>query len=485
MRKKILTGALVLATAAVVSIAGSANASAADLTVSTVKVDAANQTLTVEGTDYKEVGFSVASVNAKTGIIKSAADAAWEWREGVSKGFDASTGAKKMEVVIDLSTLSNTKDNFVQLKTDTGEEMTIKIPAVNTKVKAVYDAAANKVTVQDITDKKTPVDISADTVEFKNKYGNWSAYTDAAMANYVYKGASLTFRVAADTDTTIVAAGDKDAVIKKAATDETGIAYYIAKAFPGKEVKVSVKKLANGPKVTANYVKNTITVPKGAQYRITKADDSVLGDWTDGDSAKALVLDATTVAETAGTVEVRTKAVAAEGTKAGKPASKISRLSFNPVEVLTVTPSEDNDITKATLKQGEKVLPITVEYVMTENKKTHVKSATGIKIINTSTDDAYQVYVNKAADGKAPAIGVKGAVAVGAATVKNNETKAKEVTIKNCDAAEIYITKVGNAKTATWASGFVGLGTVKYPEDIVPAPETPDEGGEGEGGDSN
>ncbi|MDE6568620.1 MAG: hypothetical protein K2K70_12940 [Lachnospiraceae bacterium] len=466
--RKILTGAMVLATAAVVSVAGSASASAADLTTSTVKVDAVNQTLTVEGSDCKEVGFSVASVNAKTGIIKPAADAAWEWHDG-------------KKVTIDLSTLSNTKDNYVQLKTDTGEEMTIKIPAVNTKVKAVYDAAANTVAVQDVTDSKAPVAVTG-KVEFKNKYGSWAEYTAAALESYVYKGAALTFRVAADADTAIAAAGEKDAVIKKAATDEAGIVYYVAKAFPGKEVKVSVKKLANGPKVAANYVKNTITVPKGAEYRITSAGDTALGTWTDlKDITKAEALDAATVAAKVGTIEVRTKAVAAEGTKAGKPASKISRLSFGAVEQLAWgnTDSAVADFTADKKVKGdikfayvgtEASKAITVEYVTTTNKKTGVTSTTGIKITNNSTD-AYQVYVNKAADGAAPAIGVKGAVAVGAATVKGETVTAKEVTIKNCDKAQIFVTKVGNAKTATWASPFVGIGTVAYPADVVPEPD--------------
>lgn len=477
--RKILTGALVLATAAVVSVVSpSADASAA-LSDSTVKVNAANQTITVNADGYKEIGFSIASVNAKTGIIKSAADSAWEWHD---------VGADK-SVVIDLSSLSNTKDNFVQIKTDTKETMTIKIPAVNTKVKAVYDAAANTVTVLDTTTDKKGVAV-ADTIEFKNKYGNWSEYEGtASLAGYVYKGAALTFRIAANHSDAIAAQGEKDAKISYqiSKTEKEEVPYYVANAFPGKEVKVSVKKLANGPKIAANYVKNTITVPKGAEYRITGVNDSALGDWRQlTDITKAEQLDATREAVVEGTIEVRTKAVAAEGTKAGKPASKISRLSFNAVDVLTVTPYTEGtwtsdevsainaepvkgEVTKATLKQGDKTLPITVEYVTATNKTTGVTSTTAIKIINNSTD-AYQVYVNKEADGKAPAIGVRGAVAVGAATVKGEELKAKEVTIKNCDGAQIYITKVGNAKTATWASGFVGLGTVKYPADIVPTP---------------
>lgn len=467
MRKKFLSGALVLATAAVVAVAGaSVDASAANtaLTETTVKVDSVNQTLTVNATGCKEVGFSVATVN-KTGIIKSAADSAWEWH-------DVTAGK---EVAIDLSSLSNTKDNFVQLKTDTAEELTIKIPAVNTKVKAVYDAFANKVTVLDTTASKTGVAVT-DAVEFKNKYGNWAEYTDSALSSYVYKGAALTFRISAKADKAIVAKGEKDAKIEYqiSKTEKVEVPYFVANSFPGKEVKVSVKKLANGPKIAANYVKNTITVPKGAEYRITSEGDTALGAWTQlKDVTKAEALDAVEKAEKAGTIEVRTKAVAAEGTKAGKPASKISRLNYKAVETVKMGTTDESvkDFADNKKVKGDIALAyvgtaddkgITVEY--TKDAK---GNATGIEITN-NTLDAYQIYVDK--EGKLETVpdGTVKATSLGAATTKNDKVTPKKIKIAKCDKAQIFVRKAGNAKAATWATAYIGLGTVKYPE--APAP---------------
>lgn len=489
--RKFLTGALVLATAAVVSVAApSADASAEVFTTTTVKVNAVNQTLSVTASGCKEVGFSIATVNAKTGIIKSAADSAWEWHDVV-------TGS---DVVIDLSSLSNTKDNYVQLKTDTAEEMTIKIPAVNTKVKAAYNAETNAVTVLDTTTVKAGTAVT-DPIEYKNKYGNWEAYTDAKLANYVYKGAALTFRIAADTDTTIAAKAEGDAKLEYqvSKTEKVEVPYYIAKAFPGKEVKVSVKKLANGPKVTANYVKNTITIPKGAEYRITDVDATALGAWTDiTDITKAEALDAVAKAAKAGTVEVRTKAVAGTESKAGKPASKISRLSFAAVGTLkmgttdsSVADFADNkkvkgDIAQAYIGEAD-VKDITVAYTL--DKK---GVATGIEITN-NTADAYQVYVDKDAavkEGEVPAGSVK-ATSLGASKVDDKGEivgNAKSIKIAKKATGEngvIYIRKAGNAKTATWATAYIGLGTVKYPEPATPTPSeaptaTPDPAGDGQ-----
>lgn len=471
--RKILTGALVLATAAVVSVVSpSTDASAAVLSETTVKVNAVNQTLTVKASGCKEVGFSVATVNAKTGIIKPVADSAWEWHD-VEAGKD---------VVIDLSSLSNTKDNFVQVKTDTEERMTIKIPAVNTKVKAAYDAAANTVTVLDTTTNKAGVAVT-DKIEYKNKYGSWAEYTGAAaLESYTYKGAALTFRIAASASDAVAAKGADDAKIAYQVTKTETVEepYYIASAFPGKEVKVSVKKLANGPKIAANYVKNTITIPKGAEYRITSIDATALGTWTQlADITKAEALDAATVAAKAGTIEVRTKAVAGDDKKAGKPASKVSRLSFDAVEVFN---AKIADATKQLLLNGNSLTDIDVADVTVGDNGITVEyardkkgNATGI-IITNNTTDAYQVFVDKDAKygaGKTPVVpaGDVKAVAVGAATVKGETTTAKKVTIAKCDNAQIFIRKAGNAKSAVWATAYIGLGTVKFPAVATPSPE--------------
>ncbi len=438
--RKILTGAFVLAMAATVQIGASAvDASAATTSNSiadtAVTIDYQNQTLTVKDalTNDLEIGFGIATVklakDKSVESITSPKDTAWEWYDNSSTG-----------VVIDLSTLSSAKDNYIQIIGDKKTEpLTIKIPAVKTAVKGAYDGATGTVTVTDSTDKANPVEITG--LEYRTQYSGWAAYTagTTSLSKYAYRGAALTFRQAAS-------ASELISKTTKATIADTTV--YTTKTFPGKEVKVSIAKLANGPKVTADYVNGVFKLPANCQYRITKSTDKALGAWTNGE-AKASTLE--TDITVAGTIEVRT---AADSVKK-KAASKVGKLAYVAQDKVTVAGKVGStNVTSGTAANNTKLLTndISANKADTDVTCAYDAKKTGVMITN-NTSAAYQVVVMSADVTTAPEAKVKGiAVAAG-----------KTVTVKAAAGQQLYIRKAGDAKTGVWSTAYIGLGTVKFP----------------------
>lgn len=385
MRKgKVLQGALVLAAAAAVSVGVSAtDASAATITITGVSINTTEQTLTIAAKSDVEIGIGVATVKATKekdadGNIKSvltpAADAAWDWYDNTAA------------VTVDLSSLVNTKDNYIQIKGSSAaksDPVTIKIPAVDTTVSGKFDGIG-KVNITYKDGEVKTHDVSKTPFEYKTSYGAWTPYTTSTdLSKYQIKGASLTFRARAVTNSAVavatVAAGKQTLNTKAAAANiladnKLGIYasatatapenIYVSYPFSGKEFKVAIAKLANAPKVTINYLNDTLTIPKGAEYRVVGA---ALGVWkgagegtatttdTAVNTAKAVTLRtertlndigmvATTGVAGAATVEVRT---AATETKA---ASKWSRVNFNALEMIRTNTTGKPSSSVANLK---------------------------------------------------------------------------------------------------------------------------------------
>lgn len=450
--RKFLRGLLVMGAAAAVYLgASSVDASAAAIPAKDVTIDYENQQLKLtESATAKdqEIYFGVATV-------KSVKDKATNTTSKVLSTTSWDLYDYKAGLTIDLSSLNPTKDNYIQIKGNKAytDPLTIKIPAINSKVKAVFNALDASVTVNDVTNPKAPVAVPY-ALQYRTLYGTWTTYTSSTdLTIYQPKGATLYFRAApypsAKVSTLTTDANDVVDAAKAAIT------VYTSSTFAGKELKVAVGKLANAPKISVDYVKQQFTIAKNTEYRINTT--SALGTWS-GVQAAAVKVDAPA---TAGTLEVRTAATAT------KPASKAAQLSFAARDALTVKCTNTKTTTAAAklaydISANSIGTDVTVAYASKVVKGQTVY--TGITLTNNTTD-AYQVIVADANTYTAtslPAATVAGK-AVGAATTKNGAVTPKATTIALNDGQQVFIRKVGVAKTATWSTDYVGLGTVKFP----------------------
>lgn len=455
--RKLLKGTFVLAAVAAVQMGVSAvDASAATITLKDITVDHANQQLKItESTENKDTQIYVSTATVKNVKSKAADGTVVVSKVLTTKTWD--TYDYKAGMAVDLSTLNRAKDNYIQVKGNRfTDPITIKIPAINSKVNAKFDAVATTVTMNDITDKNNPVAVT-DTVEYRTQYSGWATYTAGTtdLTPYQQTGAKLYFRVAASANIKLNAATVvSDDVVD---ADKAAMSVYKVGAFPGKEVKVAITKRANAPKIAVNYITRQFTIPKNAQYRINTV--AKLGTWSEAKTA-ATKIDAP---ETAGTIEIRTAATTA------KAASKSATLDFVARETIAAKSSNTNANKTAAARLAYDISAnsianaITVEY----NSKV-VKGATvytGIKLTNATTD-AYQVVIADEGTYTATALPVATVstkvVAAGTATADGTVT-AKTTTIALKDGQQVFIRKAGDNKKQTWSTDFVGLGTVKFP----------------------
>jgi hypothetical protein len=500
--KKLLQGALVVATVATTWAAvGATDANAATTSTTlnslgsgTIAINTANQTLTYtpntkKSTD-KEVLFGVATkATSKKDSKVTFKVAAWDV-------YDVGSDA----ITIDLSKLSNVKDNYIELRTDNASApVIIKIPAVAKATKAALDASTNELTFQTGATAKSVANY-AGKLEYRTAVGSWADFAevadgkvaaDALVKGYQYQGATLYLRTpgAADAEITeTTETGDQNVYVD----DQTDVVEktYVTSSLPGKETKLTIAKQANGPKVTVSYTKATVALPKDTEYRIWNADSKTLP--TVDEYTKVTAKETATIADllkkisddaTSATLEVRTSAI----TKSKKCASKWTRVALAaPTEVANVTAgdtiaelttkgsgsnitySSDTDdkttadvveyggagVVKAVVGDGD-ASTITAEYKTTKVKK--VDTYTNVVLTNTS-DVAYDVIVVKA-NGAADTAAKASTLA--AKTTKGNGT----VTLKNVeDGSAIYIRYKGVDKTKTLTGVYTKLGVVDYPK---------------------
>lgn len=461
-----------------------------------VTIDYANQKMTIKETSTtKDLELFVAvptvkvvtktdkatGVKTTTSTISAVAATAWDEYD-----YNTTSG-----VTVDLSTLNRAKNNYIQIKGDkNAEPLTICIPAVFSKAKAVIDPITAKVELKDATNPKELKTLSA-TTEFRTSYSGWATY-DAAKDDlkfYKQRGATLYFRIAASAtgalNTATTTTDIKD-------TAGNAVTVYQAGSFPGIELKVAVAKLANAPKVTANYTNNTFVIPKNAEYRVNSS--TALGSWSGTVGTAAKVIDANPVA--AGTIEVRTAQTAT------KPASKVFALTYAAQEVAPVisngamctlnktttagkisTSSSsvanavafikksdvvNNHVAKvniasgATTKATTDVSLVSCEYVTTLNRAKTAYTKVQLKLTNT-TADVYDVVVLPSGSTETPVATAKVTKIAAAAKNKAGDLVPKATSIVVKDGDIIFIRKAGVAKTLNWATNFSAFGTVVYP----------------------
>lgn len=401
-------------------------------------------------------------------------------------------------VTIDTSSLAVTKKQYVVIKGDKNtKEVAIQLAATPSKLAASIDytdPADPQLVLKDITAGKASA-TAVTNVQFATVYA--SSFTDYTatttetsgeapnqtttkkpgtdLTKYQKLGATLKVRQAATTDlTSLITAEGKTKNTEKVNINLNGVAteaYAPSGTFASKELKVKVAKLASGPKVIVNYTKNTVSIPKTAEYRTTvgKFDNTLVAD---SSKKTALVpLSAFKKDGAAFTLDVRTAAKAnTKDVTKSKSASNITEVVVPAITTLASTVAQDKGEPKAIDKDS--FASADLEKVTANGKVTLKYEGAGkttATLTNTDSANAYDVYVTtdstvgfiKAAEGDtysyvAPASTVSGAKKLAA---------GKTLKLKNLkDGDKIFIRVAGNAKKKTFASEYGAFGTVSLPK---------------------
>lgn len=387
-------------------------------------------------------------------------------------------------VTIDTSSLAVTKTQYVVIKGDKNtKEVAIQLAATPSKLAASIDytdPAAPALSLKDITKGKNSATAVAN-VEFSvangSKYTTYTAKKESAagtdLTKYQKLGATLKVRQAASTDIDALDKNDSTGNCKEVdikLNGEVAKAYAATGTFASKELKVKVAKLASGPKITVNYTKNTVSIPKTAQYRTAVSEEfvntlvanasknTVLVPLSEFKQTKAFTLDVRTAAKpntkdatksksASNITEVVVPQIATcESKVAGDTAAAIDKTNFASAELEKVTANEK----------------VTFKY-------TGAGKATAT-LTNADTENAYDVYVTT--DSKVGFVGDANAYVAPASTVSGAKKLAAGKTLKLTklkDGDKIFIRVAGNAKKKTFASEYGAFGTVKLPV-ATPAP---------------
>lgn len=267
--KKLLQGTAfaVFATAAWLGAGGDASAQVAP---ANVKVDTEKQQMIVKPeADDKEVIISVAKKGKKKGNITFKMSQ-WDVHDV--------NGAK--EVKVDLSKLSNVKDNFIAVKTeDMAVPFIVRIPAAAKVNVITYNAEKHELDFK--AGAKKSYAKAAEKFQYRTPYGSWSepeALTEGKKADifqkYQYRGLGVYLRTPATKSGEALIPNNGDYKnVYDAKNIDTKLSVYDSGSFPGKITKLNVAKKAKGPSVPVQYGAGTVTLPKAVEYRILIKND--------------------------------------------------------------------------------------------------------------------------------------------------------------------------------------------------------------------
>ena len=478
---KLLLGAGVVTSALAVSAGfGVQSASAAEaatsIDIAKIAINYSKQNIVVnEGDDGKDtklyVGIGTYSAKASTDV---------KVKKWIEYDNDTTNG-----VTIDTSSLAVTKTQYVVIKGDVNtKEVAIQLAATPAKLAASIDytdPAAPALSLKDITKGKssaTPVENVEFSVANGSAYTTYAAKIDSAagtdLTKYQKLGATLKVRQAASTDIAKLDKTDgtrncKEVDIKL--NGEAAKAYSATGTFASKELKVKVAKLASGPKITVNYTKNTVSIPKTAQYR-TAVSENFVNTLVADASKNTVVVPLSKFEQTkAFTLDVRTAAKVNDKDKTkSKSASNITEVVVPQIatcESKVTGESASTAIDKDSFKSAD------LEKVTANGKVTFKYTGVGkttATLTNADTENAYDVYVTT--DSTVGFAGANDAYVAPASTVTGAKKLAAGKTLKLTklkDGDKIFIRVAGNAKKKTFASEYGAFGTVSLPK-ATPAP---------------
>lgn len=501
MRIKRLLHGSAIAVLAVLSwaVAGSAGTSAS-IGISNIKVDTkAQQVVVTPGAKDKEVLFSVAKKgsNGKTGKTTFKMSA-WDVHDVTGNG----------NIVMDLSKLNATKENFIAVMTgDMDKPFIIKIPASDKVNVLTYDAQKHELEFKAGDSKGNAV--AATSFEYRTQNGKWSEVQELEKGiaknifeQYQFQGASLYVRTC-NVQKDKLEADAYYSNVYDASNLDNKLDVYVAGKLPGKVSKLNIAKQANGPAVSVQYTAGTLTLPKAAEYRLlVKGEDGSYNfkefDTTkDGQDVKEKIVstDATTATKgvridtmfgttdnpatsgAIGVLEIRTKAKENNSSpQRAKCASKWTRIGLEVTAPLTVpelggaatmaaasavgeAASGGAGIANAVVlnKDGKKV--VSVQYG-DSSEGTDGKWKGKIRFTNIGDDEYQIIAVENEVKDIAELEKVKGAIILAAGSSSTKIATLSDV--KN--ESYIYIRKAGNQSKKKWVGVYTLFGRADIPK---------------------
>lgn len=442
--KKVLRGLLMMTAAAAVSVGASSYvADAAAVNPANYTVDYTNQKINVVDTG-KNTKIYVAKTTLTDKKIKGTDEIVTTVKMAAATEYDlASTKG-----TIDLSSFPVTKDVYLSVWGNVQTDPTlIKLPAAKTKMKAVVDAVNTTVTVNDVTDKLNPVEITG--TEYCTTNGKWADYVPGTtkLTDYTTLGATLRFRVKASANKALAAAVD----IGKKDADGNAIKASVGVGnFASNEIKVKIAKTANGPKATIDYNNRLVKVPNTCEYRC-QDPCAALGKFTaaTGDTKTVLLNADDLLTEKGGELDIRTAATDK------KPASKITEYKFDAVGAIVAQTSAGKAISALT----QDVTDSKVKDADLSVTKLTLSSTTmaGTMTVKNGTTDGYQFIVADRQDATTVA-----KLVLPAATDRITGTVAagRTASIKVKSGQYVYIRKAANTKAQQWSTPYVFYGVV-------------------------
>lgn len=464
--KKILgsvsLGVCTFAMAAMFSVTG---ASAAEVAPANLAVDYDAQQLTVKpATTDKEIYVAFPTVKDVKTKDKTTGEVSVSKKVTV-KTWDIYDGT----ATVDISSLNPLKENYVMVKGTTSDPVMLHFTPSTTGMKLTYDGANDVVTFAD----KKKVELTGKKFQYRTAYGSWKDYTAGTtkLAKHAQQGTTVYFREKADAAITTFAKATKSTI--------DGYTTYEASHFAGAEAKIKITKLANGPKVTVNYVNRTLTLPVGTEYRFNYAAawTAVATETNAKGKVVALPVALGTNGTKAGMFEARVAKIDTDKKKAAP--SKYSQVEFAPVRTialktaLTDKTGPNANIASSIVVDDSKQNAITFEYV--QNAKTG--KYTGVKLTNVNTTPAasagYEVVVTdeyvKVADvatlDSAKVVASVKAAKQGALVNAVPQVTAGVATLAlpKYEGKYVYLRLKADTKGKAWASSYICAGKIITP----------------------
>lgn len=437
--KRVLQGTALTALAAAAWMGAGSDASASvnkeEICLSTSE-DSGAYVLSVEvdSTDL-ELMAGVAKVAKNGGKAKVSAWDVYETNSNTS-------------VEIDLSKLNVANDNYIAVKTDDmPEPIFVGIAAAAKKTSVKLNGETAKIKEMKVNNNAYTGDI-----EIRTSNGdNWAGATiNEDFSKYQYQGATLYVRVPAqgyDAEKKSPATANTkviDITDDKNNTKELDV--FQVGSLPGKEAKLNIAKQANGPKVTVDYVKGTVKIPKDSEVRMVTTDIATAAAFNKQTEIKTVTPGALLGTAQKGVLEVR-KASSNKGN--GKPASKWTRVALTQPESLTVGPVSSVNST-GTAVYSTNVSNGSVEFKYNLNSK---KNPTGITLENkVGVSIDYSI-----GEPKADGTGFK-------AIKKDNKVTLKISGTSSVDGKDIYVRLSGIKTSKTWAGEWKKVATISVPK---------------------
>lgn len=376
----------------------------------------------------------------------------------------SSTLDYKDGLIIDLSSLKREKDNYIRLSGNYSEApITIKIPAVNTKVIAKFDPLTAGVRMYDNTDKMDAAQYTTEKIEYRTVYGDWKQYeyfddfdVYDNLSKYQQQGAVLYFRLKAEDTQQLYAVAQRPS--SGDIEDEEGedIPIYEAMSFPGKEVKVVIPKLPNAPKVKVDYNKQMFTLPKRTEYRVVNSRSDM--KWVPAKKSTSLQVDLSDLTAKYGadsSIVFEARLVQTET----KPASTIYRVSAVIPDApkisaikSSVTVDGRQNIDQSCIKDEFGADALVAQYIFNDKKQ----QCQGVNFW-TNLDEGYDICTIKGS-------GEPSASNAGILSLKSNgDTKLAVSKLR--DGSRLFIRRRADAKAKQFSSSWAVFGVVSYPEE--------------------